>query len=307
MPWPRRRAGFGRDLRRILTSFVGAEQEQELATWRIALTAELRSNSAGSLDKRHPKLADAFPGNFPDLDVVELYMDPLTSWSSRFTGTPPVTSLWTPAEPDVYQLSAFCAAHFGWQGDIQNRFKANLWPGVAFQMISSRYIIYDETRKRLATPYTNGTLQKIVSSGVIKDSTLVEPLELFRVRISITNFIQKAGLHFEGGKDYVLVTVPLSILAVATRDLTLASTNMRDVPSIGSIQTAQLDTEKENLDAVPDTINALDGATSQSTSDGNVAMGHMVRAEARESQLVEAHRRLAARGVIDLTHTGQGS
>lgn len=134
------RAGFGRDLRRILTSFVGIEREEELATWRIALTVELRNNSAGFLDKRHPKLADAFPGNFPDLDVVELYMDPLTSWSSRFTGTPPVTSLWAPGEPNLHQLSAFCVAHFGWQADIQSRFKANLWPGVAFQMISSVWL-----------------------------------------------------------------------------------------------------------------------------------------------------------------------
>lgn len=82
---------------------------------------------------------------------------------------------------------------------------------------------------------------------------------------------------------------------------------MREVPSIESTRSAQLDTEKENLDVVPDAVDTVDGATSQGTRDGNVAMGDMVRGEVREGQLVEAHRRLAAEGVIDLTRTGQGS
>ncbi|KAJ7745549.1 PIN domain-like protein, partial [Mycena maculata] len=71
------RCGFGRDLRQILTNFEGAKQEQELALWRVALTNELRTNLSGLLDKRHRKLE--IPDDFPNVDVVELYIDPLTS------------------------------------------------------------------------------------------------------------------------------------------------------------------------------------------------------------------------------------
>ncbi|KAJ6595976.1 hypothetical protein B0H10DRAFT_2089449 [Mycena sp. CBHHK59/15] len=121
-------------------------------------------------------------------------MDPLTSWCSRFTGDTPNSSQWTPGEPIVHQVAAFCIAHFGWQADILYRLKSNLWPGVALRMIFSPYLIYDKTRKLFRTPYTNAILQKIVSEGVIKDSTPVDPLNLLRVRISIANLIQKAGL-----------------------------------------------------------------------------------------------------------------
>ncbi|KAJ7832174.1 hypothetical protein B0H14DRAFT_2364842, partial [Mycena olivaceomarginata] len=84
--------GFGRDLRRILTTFGGAELQGELGLWREALKAELKSNVSGHLDKCYPKLANEVNSSFPNLDFAELYMDPLTSWSSRFSGAVPETS-----------------------------------------------------------------------------------------------------------------------------------------------------------------------------------------------------------------------
>ncbi|KAJ6548088.1 PIN domain-like protein [Mycena sp. CBHHK59/15] len=131
------RCGFGRDLRRIVTGLSGDKRDEELLKWRNALKDELKTNSAGLLEKRQPKLANNIPPDFPDLDVVELYTDPLTSWSSRFAGTPPDTSCWTPCEPIVNQISDFCVARFGWQEVILDRFKSNLWPGVALRMIFS--------------------------------------------------------------------------------------------------------------------------------------------------------------------------
>ncbi|KAJ7933525.1 PIN domain-like protein, partial [Mycena leptocephala] len=78
--------GFGRDLRNILTSSGDAEQrDTELAKWRAALRNELRSNSSRLLDRRYPKLAENINRDFPNFDIIELYTDPLTSWSSSFT------------------------------------------------------------------------------------------------------------------------------------------------------------------------------------------------------------------------------
>jgi Holliday junction resolvase YEN1 len=84
--------GFGRDLRRILTTFGGAKLHEEWGLWRDALKAELKSNLSGNLDKRYPKLANEVNSSFPNLDVAELYMDPLTSLSWRFSGAVPKTS-----------------------------------------------------------------------------------------------------------------------------------------------------------------------------------------------------------------------
>lgn len=87
--------------------------------------------------------------------------------------------------------------------------------------------MYDNARELFATPHTNAKFLKIVSQQREKDLGPMPPLDLFRVRISIQNFIQKARLQVpEGGKNYVIVTVPLSILAVATRNLSLRATDV---------------------------------------------------------------------------------
>lgn len=143
------RCGFGRELRQILTTSDHADElENTLAAWRTALKRELTTNSSGFLDKRHPKLADNINGDFPNLDIIELYTNPLTSWSSSFAGAPPDPSLWIPREPVVHEVAAFCVAHFGWQEVILDRLKSNFWPGVALRMI---YSVCVSTREASAT------------------------------------------------------------------------------------------------------------------------------------------------------------
>ncbi|KAJ7835255.1 PIN domain-like protein [Mycena olivaceomarginata] len=75
------RLGFGRDLVNIMTSHAGQELDHKLAAWRNALREELHTNSRGGLGKRCPKLAESIADTFPRLEVVHLYMNPLTSTS----------------------------------------------------------------------------------------------------------------------------------------------------------------------------------------------------------------------------------
>ncbi|KAJ6534239.1 PIN domain-like protein, partial [Mycena capillaripes] len=130
--------GFGKDLVAILKSFRGAELGHRLTVWCNRLRQELRTNSSGRLAKRQRKLADSIPDTFPDVQVAELYLNPLTSRSPEFTGPKPVAQLWRPIEPTIPQLSAFCSTHFGWNGDqLLKKLNSTLWPAIAFRMISS--------------------------------------------------------------------------------------------------------------------------------------------------------------------------
>ncbi|KAJ7867003.1 hypothetical protein B0H14DRAFT_3442127 [Mycena olivaceomarginata] len=159
-------------------------------------------------------------------------------------------------------------------------------------MLFSRYLIYDTHRKVFASPETNGKLKKIVSQGIVKESTPIAPLTLFRVRISISNFIQKAGLQPGEGNDYVLVTIPQSILAIAMRDLSLVSTDVTNFSS-GQSRSSHSSSDKENrsfsleLEDVDDTLE-IGGSDPDDTESG-------------EMELVQVHRRLAEEGIIDLT------
>jgi Holliday junction resolvase YEN1 len=129
---------FGYELLTIVTTFTGYDLDHRLDSWRNSLRTELRTNTSGQLGKRHPKIADAILDTFPDMAVVQLYLDPMASWSPRFTGEPPDTSLWIPREPLVPAIATFCRFHFRWDGDqLLKKFHANLWHGVAFRMLSS--------------------------------------------------------------------------------------------------------------------------------------------------------------------------
>ncbi|KAJ7772444.1 PIN domain-like protein, partial [Mycena metata] len=130
--------GYGGELAGILRLYKGPELSHHLAIWRAKLRQELRTNPSGRLAKCQPKLADNIPDTFPNIEVANLYLNPLTSRSVGFTGTKPNTQLWKPIEPLIPTLSAFCSAQFGWYGDdLLKRLNSNLWPGVIFRMLSS--------------------------------------------------------------------------------------------------------------------------------------------------------------------------
>ncbi|KAJ7226355.1 hypothetical protein B0H12DRAFT_971433, partial [Mycena haematopus] len=177
--------GFGRELVGIIKSFQGLELNQHLDTWRDALRHELRTNSAHRLHHRQPKLAESIPDTFPDLPVVNLYLNPVTSASPGFTGQLPSCSRWNPRDPDIYQISRFCSARLGWTGVyLLKKLNSNLWPGVAFKLLSSPCVLYDASLKLFVSQSTKAFLLK-----TRKPKLGSSPLNLYRVRVSTENFI----------------------------------------------------------------------------------------------------------------------
>ncbi|KAJ7041352.1 hypothetical protein C8F04DRAFT_1177185 [Mycena alexandri] len=137
--------------------------------------------------------------------------------------------------------------------------------------------------KKSINPRMAESLQRMISS-VHKDIHSAVPLDMFRIRISIANFVRKAGVEPAGEDDYVLVTVPRCIIGIATRDLSLQATdNILEFESDSDYS----DDDKENIPScefdVVESITDLTGG------------------ENEEQQLQNAHSLLGAQGVIDLT------
>jgi Holliday junction resolvase YEN1 len=109
--------GFGQELVDIVTCSKASDLDENLSRWREAIRDELRTNSSGHLANHYLELADEIPDTFPDLKVVDSYMNPLTSGSPHYIGLMPDFKFWKPREPAVHQLSIFCSSVFGWHDE----------------------------------------------------------------------------------------------------------------------------------------------------------------------------------------------
>lgn len=132
------KCGFGDKLMDALLRLSGTNLRKFLDTWRGEIREELCTNAAGILGRRYRAVAAQLPDSFPNISVAQTYLDPLTSWSVKFTGPIPDTSVWRPCQPQIGKITVFCAERFGWDKDtILEKLRRKLWSGAAFQVLCS--------------------------------------------------------------------------------------------------------------------------------------------------------------------------
>ncbi|KAJ7184125.1 PIN domain-like protein [Mycena filopes] len=256
--------GFGGDLIDILRACVGVERRQRLAVWRNGLREELRTNSSGRLGKRQRKLADSISDKFPDIEIAQLYLTPLTSESAGYTGPMPNGQLWHPVEPSIIELSALCSTHFGWHGhELLARFNSKLWPAVAFRMVSSvrnyhpfaqcsegnhqAFVFYNSASNLFVSRRSKAHMLKRFKANNCRQAFADSAdLELYQVRMSTKTFVQLAALDAlpeTAEAEIELTSIPKSVLAVAMRDTSLPFTDaslnflilLRTLPSLSCL------------------------------------------------------------------------
>jgi Holliday junction resolvase YEN1 len=66
------------------------------------------------LGKRYIGLSTQVPDTFPNMEIVEAYVSPVTSWSDGDNG-PDLAPL-SPEFPNVAKIAAFCERVFTWGG-----------------------------------------------------------------------------------------------------------------------------------------------------------------------------------------------
>jgi Holliday junction resolvase YEN1 len=101
-----------------------------LDAWRESLRNELRTNTSGYLLSLHPALAENIPSDFPDINVLSLYMDPVTS---EGTHTAPTDISFK--QPQLAALATFAERNFVWGTTlgVLTHFAASVFPGLALR------------------------------------------------------------------------------------------------------------------------------------------------------------------------------
>lgn len=130
--------GFGDSLYEGCNAFHGFERRHFIANWLIDIGKELRTNSLKFLPHRSPRLADSLcEALFPQNEVIDWYIRPLTSFSS--SENMPNTATWISQEPDIEKITSMAVEHLGWRStkEISQTFHNNLWEGVFMRIMLS--------------------------------------------------------------------------------------------------------------------------------------------------------------------------
>jgi hypothetical protein len=94
------------------------------------MKAELRTNRSGQLSRRCATAAQSITDSFPDLDVLQCYLEP-----SRPPGKAkdPSSVFLYDCTPDLPELVRICRRQFDWGESVDStlkKFKTNLFPGL---------------------------------------------------------------------------------------------------------------------------------------------------------------------------------
>ncbi|KAG1875769.1 hypothetical protein F4604DRAFT_1761955 [Suillus subluteus] len=143
------RCGFGDRLLKAASSLSREELEKWLDTWRDDVREELRTNKSGLIGSKKPALAKKIPDDFPDVDILLSYTNPITSETE---GKPMRDITWE-QEPDIRKIAALCELYFEWgvKDVIIKRFRTVLWPS-AVQRILRRGAMEKDEKKHKGLP-----------------------------------------------------------------------------------------------------------------------------------------------------------
>ncbi|TFK37652.1 hypothetical protein BDQ12DRAFT_705822 [Crucibulum laeve] len=129
------KCGFGDSLYKAATTLPRDKLSQFLSTWRHELRHELRTNAQGHIGRKNPSLANAIPEDFPDINILQSYVTPITSESlGKESNNLKLT--WS-KEPDLAKLAATCEFYFEWgyKEAIIKRFRTVIWPSAVLRIL----------------------------------------------------------------------------------------------------------------------------------------------------------------------------
>ena len=101
--------GFGESLCNAAQSLSSIEFSDYLFEWRKGVRSFLRTDPVRSMGARHPALASSMSDSFPNPDIINLYLSPLTSSKEDISNLHLDGGL-----PDVVRITQLCELYFSW-------------------------------------------------------------------------------------------------------------------------------------------------------------------------------------------------
>ncbi|KZP34244.1 hypothetical protein FIBSPDRAFT_809332 [Athelia psychrophila] len=172
------RCGFGDQLMSLYGRRAREDIYPLLALWRSGINDELRTNSKACMARKHPSVL--VPATFPDMQVLEWYLNPVCSARVGSQGGGPIKGT---GEMNLAKLAALCEEKFGEWGHMSaiiHRFRTVLWPAAVVRVLRRAALEADEKErsKRIAQGdqqwATIGLLRPSVANAVGTPPTVIK-------------------------------------------------------------------------------------------------------------------------------------
>ncbi|KAG6853937.1 hypothetical protein H0H87_008181, partial [Tephrocybe sp. NHM501043] len=127
------RTTLGEELYTAAHTLPRQELTNYLNTWRKQLKAILLENPGNILGARYPAIAHAISCKFPDLTILQYYVNPSTSFSNDIESIN-IAELYNCSltQPDLSTMAVWCEKYFSWysNGSILDRFRSRVWSSI---------------------------------------------------------------------------------------------------------------------------------------------------------------------------------
>ncbi|KAF8177219.1 PIN domain-like protein [Pholiota molesta] len=205
------RCGYGDRLLSAFRRLDGDAFEQFLIQWRSAVRRELAVNSHHFLSRSQPKLAEDISDAFPDHRILDLYTNPITSWSPGYN-PPTDLSQRQFIQPFIPEITRFCIQHFHWQTEdvIKEKFRLYIWEGIFLQILYSPSVEYISEHNRLQLRDSETHTEVLHTSYHVRRGQFLRAYgnaKRPRLVVSTDDFIDAMGLDFFRNPGVDTVTV----------------------------------------------------------------------------------------------------
>ncbi|KAG0704668.1 XPG I-region-domain-containing protein [Suillus ampliporus] len=139
------RCGFGDELLEIFHRHSNEDIRPALARWRSSVNSELHTNSRKQL--RHPYPTLSLPSDFPNMQILKNYIDPICSARVGSLGG---GNMRDNGELNLARAAAFCEEKFGEWGyrtAIIKRFRSLMWEAAIMRVIRRAALEADEKER----------------------------------------------------------------------------------------------------------------------------------------------------------------
>jgi hypothetical protein len=154
------KCGFGHSLLSAARTLSREDLQAYLTDWKSMLAEELRTNSRGILGRRYKILSNTIPEDFPDIDVLISYTNPITSETEGKTHK--IKATWE-RPLDLGRIAYICELYFEWgvRHAIIKRFRTVIWPAAVFRFLRESVLEKDLQKGGRPPPFATTHLPPI--------------------------------------------------------------------------------------------------------------------------------------------------